>query len=418
MRAPASSLRGDTARVAVGLAFFGFSTYVFTAVVLRALGPEQFADFNLYWGLAYGLGLGAMLPFEQEVSRRTVMIVHTGGSVEQILTAAAVVAGAFAGALSVVVLPFVFHAAHGSTTKFLAVTVTTFLALGVAYVSRGGLSGRQLFGRYSGQLFAEGGGRLLFVGACVAVGVSSPWSYAAIVPSALVVAVALTARWQLRFERTTWPLVRELATSVAPLLVASIVSLTLANFGPVAIRYVQDAPDPAHDGSFLAAAFIARLPIFAFAAVQAVLMPRLTRSVLNRDAADFRRALGRVLVPTLGLGLLAVAAVAAVGPVMLRLLAGPQYDLPRFDMVLLTGAYALYLLTLVLQPAAVALLRHRASAVVWVLGAATFGVAWLLPTQASTAVSIAIGVASLTVSAGLTVVVWRALASTLPRHVS
>ena len=80
-------------------------------------------------------------------------------------------------------------------------------------------------------------------------------------------------------------------------------------------------------------------------------------------------------------------------------------------MTLLAAAYACYLLTLVLQPAAVALGRHRASAMVWVIGALTFPVAWVLPTDASTAVSIAIATVSLTVAAGLGAVVWRGLDS-------
>ena len=404
-----TALRGGTVTVAIGLGFFGLSTYVLTAVVLRALGPEQFADFNLFWGLAYGIGLGAMLPFEQEVSRRTATAVHTDGKVGQILSAGAIVAVALAVVLSVAVLPFVLHSGRDEAGMLWLVTICSFVALGIAYVSRGALSGRTSFGRYSAQLIAEGVVRLLLVAVCVAVGVVSPWGFAVVVPLALTVAVALTWRRDERLVRTSLALVRDLASSMAPLLVASLLSFSLVNLGPVAIRYVQDVPDAALDGSYLAAAFIARLPIFAFAAVQAVLMPRLARSVVKNDAADFRGTVLRVLVPTVGLGLLGVGLVAVAGPWLLGLLAGPQYDLPRGDMILLTAAYACYLLTLVLQPAAVALGRHRASAMVWVLGALTFPVAWVLPTDASTAVSIAIAVVSLSVAAGLGAVVWRGL---------
>lgn len=411
-----SALQAGTVKVGIGLAFFGVSTYAFTAIVLRALGPQLFADFNVYWGLAYGLGLGAMLPFEQEVSRRTAIVVHSHGSVDRTLTAASLVAVGFAGLLALAVLPFVVRGGQDHALTLWLVTVATFVVLGIAYVSRGGLSGQSSFGRYSAQLVAEGGVRLGLVVACAVLAVTSPWTYAAVVPAALLVAVALTLRWEPYVERAVWPLVGQVATSVAPLMVASIISLTLVNFGPVAIRYVQNSPDPALDGSYLAAAFIARLPIFAFAAVQAVLLPRLTRSVVGGDAADFRRALTKVLLPTLGLGLFAVVGVAAIGPWLLRLLAGSQYALPRFDMVLLTAAYGCYLVTLVLQPAAVALAQHRASAVVWLMGALTFGIAWLLPTQASTAVSTAIAVVSVTVSAGLAWVVSRGLSARMSQR--
>ncbi|GAA2153176.1 hypothetical protein GCM10009826_12140 [Humibacillus xanthopallidus] len=413
-----NALRSGTVTVALGLGFFGLSTYVFTAIVLRALGPERFADFNLFWGLAYGIGLGAMLPFEQEVSRRTATAVHTDGRVGRILTAGATVAMAFSAVLGVLVLPFVIHASGGATGVLWLVTTCSFVALGIAYVSRGALSGQSAFGRYSAQLVAEGAVRLLLVGLCVAIGLVNPWGYAAVVPVALTVAVAVTWRRDERLVRTSRSLVRDVALSMAPLVVASLISLTLVNLGPVAIRYVQEVPDPTHDGSYLAAAFIARLPIFAFAAVQAVLMPRLARAVVRNDPADFRATVLRVLAPTVGLGLLGVIAVAVAGPWLLGLLAGPQYDLPRVDMVLLTAAYACYLLTLVLQPSAVALGEHRASAVVWVVGALTFSIAWVLPTQASTAVSIAIATVSVTVSAGLAWVVGRGLSSRFAQRTS
>jgi hypothetical protein len=80
-------------------------------------------------------------------------------------------------------------------------------------------------------------------------------------------------------------------------------------------------------------------------------------------------------------------------------------------MVLLTAAYACYLLTLVLQPAAVSLGRHRASAMVWVVGALAFALAWLLPTGPSTAVSLAVMAVSATVSGGLAWVVSRAVSA-------
>jgi O-antigen/teichoic acid export membrane protein len=414
--AAAAALRGGTVRVAIGLGFFGLSTYVFTAVVLRSLGPAQFADFNLFWGLAYGLGLGAMLPFEQEVSRRTATAVHTGGHVGPVLSAAVVVSTAFAVTLALLALPFVLTSGHAGAGTLWVITLFAFLALGVAYVSRGALSGRGSFGRYSGQLVAEGSARLVLVGICVAVGIASTGGYAAIVPVALAVAVVLTWPRHARPERTSLPVVRNMAAMMAPLLVASIISMTLVNLGPVAIRYVQDSRNPSHDGSYLAAAFIARLPIFAFAAIQAVLMPRLARSVAQRDAAGFRGTVLRVLALTAALGVLAVAGVAVAGPWLLDVLGGPQYHLGRLDMVLLTVGFACYLLTLVLQPAAVALGRHRASAVIWVVGAMTFVLAWLLPTDASTAVSLAVAVVSLTVSAGLAALVWRALATDFPQR--
>lgn len=409
----ASPLRTGTIQIAVGLAFFGLATYVFTALVLRALGPAAFADFNIFWGLAYGVGLGAMMPFEQEMSRRTATALHHGQPAGPILGAGLASSLAFSAVLGLAVVPFALHSVHGGTGAFWSVTAAAFVALGSAYVTRGSLSGAGQFRAYSGQLIAEGVARLAAVGLLIVLGASSPWAFAAVVPVALVVAVTATWRgdWSLM-----WPsrrLAGSMAWSTAPLVVSSMLSLTLVNLGPVAVRYVEDVAQPTRDGSYLAAAFIARLPIFAFAAVQAVLIPRLTRAVVRRDSGDFRRSVIRVLSVTVALGAAAVAGVALIGPWLLGLLAGPQYDLPTADMVMLTAALSCYLVTLVMQPAAVALGRHRSTSLVWLFGAATFGVAWLLPTKPTTAVSAGIAVASLTVSAGLAVVVARALGSQL-----
>lgn len=404
---PSSTLRTGTVQVATGLAFFGLSTYVFTALVLRALGPGEFADFNFFWGLAYGLGLGAMMPFEQEVSRRTVTAVHLGERTSPIFSAGVLASGTFSAVLALVIIPFVLRSGHGDLGVLWSVTVASFVALGIAYVSRGSLSGRGAFHVYSGQLVAEGVGRLLAVAALFLVGASAPGAFAAVVPVALVVAVAVTWRRDWRIAVPPRGLARALAGSTAPLIVSSMVSLTLVNLGPVAVRYVESVADPTRDGSYLAAAFIARLPIFAFAAVQAVLIPRLTRSVVRGDSVDFRRSLTRVLLVTLALGALATGGVALAGPWLLSVLAGSRYHLPVGDMVLLTAALGCYLVTLVLQPAAVALGRHRSTSAAWLLGGATFGLAWLLPGAPTTAVSLAIGLVSLVVSAGLALIVGR-----------
>ena len=74
-------------------------------------------------------------------------------------------------------------------------------------------------------------------------------------------------------------------------------------------------------------------------------------------------------------------------------------------MVLLTAAIAIYLLTLVLQPASVALGRHRQTSIVWLVGAAAFGLTWVLPGGPVRAVSGGIAASSLVVVVGLALVI-------------
>ena len=326
-----SALRGGAAKVALGLGFFGVSTYVFTAVVLRALGPQQFADFNLFWGLAYGLGLGAMLPFEQEVSRRVATARHTDGQVGAIAQRWASLACAFSLFSLLAVLPFVLHTGRDERRCTLArhhlLLPGARLGLRVARCTlradtRWPLQRVSWWPREGPS--ASGGVSVL------------RWGRLPVVvrrcrPSALAAGVAITWRRDERLVRTSLQsLMRDVATAMAPLLVASLISLTLVNLGPVAIRYVEDCtatgarrqlPGGGVHRPF-ADLCLCGGPGRADAAASAERSSR-------RDAADFKGHGAPRLVPTVGLGLPGSCASPLRGPWLLRLLAGSQYDLPR-----------------------------------------------------------------------------------------
>ena len=138
-----SALRGGAVTVALGLGFFGVSTYVFTAVVLRALGPAAVR------GLQPLLGSGlrprprgdAALRAGSESPHRHGR--HTDGRVGQILSAGAIVACALVrGPRCWRSCPSCSTSGRTSAGTLWLVTICSFLALGFAYVSRGALSGR------------------------------------------------------------------------------------------------------------------------------------------------------------------------------------------------------------------------------------------------------------------------------------
>ena len=107
--------------------------------------------------------------------------------------------------------------------------------------------------------------------------------------------------------------------------------------------------------------------------MQAVLIPRLVRSVVARDHQDFRRGLLIVLAPTVAIGVLGMVAWLVAGPPLLHIVAGSEYDLPRADMALLALAVAMYLVCIVLQSAALALSEHVAMMYCWLVGGLVFG---------------------------------------------
>ncbi len=411
MTAAPTSFRRGTLLVALGVGAFGLANYLFLAGTTRLLGPAAFADFNVFWGLVYGLGLGLCLPFEQEVSRRVSLARGSGADPAPVLRAAYRTTAIGTALLAVLTVPLaMLYADSSDVPRVVLLCTVAYLALAMAYVSRGGLSGEARFGRYATQFGIEGLVRVLVV-VLVAVGVvaAQVTIFALAVPAALLAGVLLTSTVVVR-GRPVLPM-GEFARSLAPIVVSSMVVQSLINLGPVTINLVTEASQKSLAGSFLAAAVVTRAPILAFSAVQAVLIPRLVRSVVARDHRDFRRGLVTVLVPTLAIGILGMLAWLLAGPPLLRLLAGDEYDLPRSDMALLAMAVALYLVCIVLQSAALALSRHVATMCSWLIGGAVFGLlVVVLPLRPTWTVAVAMVGAFTAAAIALGVVVRRAMA--------
>ena len=411
MTAAPTSFRRGTALVAIGVAAFGLANYLFLAATTRFLGPAGFADFNVVWGLVYGLGLGLCLPFEQEVSRRVSLARGAGADSAPTLRAAYRTTALGSVLLGVVTVPLaMLYADSGDVQRVVILCSISYLALAMASVSRGSLSGSARFGRYATQLGIEGLLRVLVV-VLVAVGLVSATVtvFALAVPVALVTGALLTSKVVVH-GRPVLPL-GEFVRSLGPIVVSSMVVQSLINLGPVTINLVTDESQKALAGSFLAAAVVTRAPILAFSAVQAVLIPRLVRSVVARNHRDFRRGLFIVLAPTVAIGLLGMLTWVVAGPPLLHLLAGGEYDLPRADMALLAMAVALYLVCIVLQSAALALSQHVAMMCGWLVGGAVFGVlVVLLPLEPRARVAWAMVGAFAAAGAALALVVRRAMA--------
>lgn len=412
-RGSAMSLRKGSLTIAVGLAFFAGATYVFTGVTTRALGPVGFSEFSVFWGLVYGVGLGVALPFEQETSRRVAELSGRGDDAEPVFATAVRAAGlltAVAAVLVVVPLAIVLSRGSGHAVVLAVTSVAALAGLSAAYVTRGALSGSRHFRTYAVQVGMEGLLRIVGAGVLAVLAVRSPWPYAALVSVALILAVLLTGWhwWRGARRVATHDLSPYLAALVA-IVIASTIAQCLVNFGPVVVHLLDKDRSGAAAGSFLAAALIARTPTFAFAAVQAVLIPRLVEAVVRRDAADYRRILATVLAGVTALSLVAVALCAAAGPWLMHLLAGPGYDLPRTDIVLLAVSTGVYLMTLALQPAAVAVSQHRRTAIVWIVAAMVFVALCLLPVGPVRAVNVAMVGSMTTAAVGLWAIIMRAV---------
>ena len=405
----------SAATVGAGLILLAISASVFLVVAARATGPEQFAGLAVLWTLVYTVGIGLFLPFEQEVARAVADRATRGDGARPVVTRAALAAGCVFLVGAAVLAPLspwmVATLFDGSWTMAVALMLAC-LGLAAQYLQRGALSGSGAFGSYATQLGVEGVLRLAGCIALLAIGVGVPGPYALLLAAAPLLSVAAVAHPFARVSLEPGPAAswRELSSNLGWLLAASLAAQGLANLATVAVKLLADAGEAAAAGHFLAGFTVARLPLLVFAAVQAVLLPSLTRNLAEGAHGRFHRQLRLVLWVTAALGVVGVVGSLVLGPEVLELLFGPEFDIDRLDLAALSLGTAIYMLALVLQPAVIALDRHRVNALAWSAGLGTFLACLALPLNTFLRVEVALALGSLTVVGVLAVPVLRHLA--------
>jgi O-antigen/teichoic acid export membrane protein len=162
--------------------------------------------------------------------------------------------------------------------------------------------------------------------------------------------------------------VGEVAQHLGLLLGTAAVSGAMVNSGPVLVELLGGGSGP-DAAVFLAVLVVARVPLFVFAAVQAVVIPSLATARVA-GAAAYRRVLLRLYGVV---GLLALAGVLVfglAGPELVRLSFGPGYDAGRDVALLLSLGAGAFMLATFSGQALVAAARHRDALLGWVVGAA------------------------------------------------
>ena len=156
----------------------------------------------------------------------------------------------------------------------------------------------------------------------------------------------------------------------------------MANLAPVIVTGLSGT-DPAQATGFAAAVVLTRVPLLLMGPIQALILPRLTLA-----AGEGRRVTSAVTPvwasrSSAGLAVLAVAGVALLGHWAVGLLVGAASDTASTTvLILLTVSAMLQMAVQFLQPALVAVRRHRALVIAWVSGGVVFGLAFLVPIAA------------------------------------
>lgn len=352
--------------MAAGTVAIGLSGFVFLSVVGRGrMDPATAAALASVFLLSNVLGPGVFVAVEQETSRRVSR--RPGGGSSGTGPATAVLGALTLAVLAVageVVLEPVFR---GDVGLVLALAVCV-VGSTVVFHGRGVLGGQRRFRRYGVGLLVDAGVRITGVAVLTLAGTTSGVAFALAWCAGPGVAALTT--------RPRGPAgggdSRGVPAAVGSLLVASLVSMAVANLSPVLVAAALPA-EPSRAFAFACALVLTRAPLLFIGPIQAMLLPGLVTAAARGDTADVRRQLHRGLQIVAGLGVAAVAGAWLVGRPVLILLFGRDADLlPAAVIAALAAAAVLMVAVSVTQLSMVALGSHRLLLFGWTGGAVAF----------------------------------------------
>lgn len=357
----------------------GLSTYVFFVVAARALGPERYSSLSVLWTLVFFAAPGFLFPLEQEVSRAVSARRALGIGGGPVIRRAAALGGALAGGLALLSLalsrPLLDHLFDGRVLLLvgLVVSLPVYAAL---HLSRGALSGTGRFGAYGALLSGDGILRVVAAIAFAAVGFHSPGPYGLLIGGASAVMLVLVLSRQRGLlepgPEAPWS---ELSEALGWLLLGSVLAQAFVNASVPLVKVLADEGQDAIAGQFQAGLIITRVPLFLFQAVQASLLPKLAGYAASGQFVDFRVGLRKLIYVVVGIGALATIGAFAVGPIVLRLAFGSEFDkLGNADLGYLSLAGACFMLSTALSQALIALRGYSKVAAGWAAALVVFAI--------------------------------------------
>jgi O-antigen/teichoic acid export membrane protein len=392
-----------TFAVGAGIAIIGLTSYVFQVLAYRQLTTghatvNYSALFGL-WVVLFILAPGFFQPLEQEVGRavahRRAQGIGAAPLVKRAATIGGVIALATIIACAAAFAPLTDRVFHHNVWLFVALLIG-IVVYWATYVARGTLSGNGRFGAYGVMLSADGIVRLLATAALIGFGIRTPapYAFAVALPAGIALLVALRGQKNLLLPGPPAPYA-ELSTALGWLLLGSILTQALSYSAYLSAIALETPGDSNRVGKFAAGILVARIPILAFGAVQAALLPRLASLAGAGRKDEFRSALRRLLVIVIAVGVIGVVGSLTVGHAGGRILFGSKFTLGNRDLGLLALGSGAFIVATTLAQALLALRSYAAAALSWLIGVVAFLVAVALGHDLVLRSEIGFGVGSL-----------------------
>jgi O-antigen/teichoic acid export membrane protein len=355
---------GSVIRVAAATAAAAVCGYVVLYLAARSLGPAGFAMFAVFWG-AFGLVNGAANGLLQEATREVRLSrAPADGPRTTPMLVAVVVGTAPAWA------PAVFTASRPLSVALLSVGLAAFCLHATLL---GMLAGTGRWSHYGALMVTDAAIRVLVAAAAFLAGWGlGGFLWATVAGSvAWLLVLALSGGARSAARLSTYGGVRRYLRGAFHSTAAAAASAVLVMGFPVLLKTTSGELGAA-GGVVILAVTLTRAPLLV---PLTALQGNLVAHFADRPGARLRALLVPAAV-VLTVGMLGVLAAAALGPWLLRVAFGAQYQTSGVLLAWLTaGAVSVALLT-VTGFAAVAAAAHRAYALGWI--GATFAAALVL----------------------------------------
>jgi O-antigen/teichoic acid export membrane protein len=391
--------------LSVGIGATGLITFGYFSLASYSLGEAEYGRITLLWSAVFITVSVLYRPVEQLLSRTIADRDARGVSGGEHLRVAATIQLSLGVLFAVVALLLrgpIEDDLFGGSEALYWILIVTVLAYAASYFARGFLAGHHRFGLYGGLVLMEASSRCLFALA-VAVGISEGQTAVALGMAAAPIVSLAVVPWalgrRLRAGQAAGPepaaldaaardepaaaaepeftLAHGSGFAVAVLLIM-LSEQTFLNAGPLLVEASEGARGAALAGFTFNVLLIARAPLQLFQAVQTSILPHLTRLRASGESDPFRRSVNVTLTAIAVFAGAVALVMLAVGPLLMDLVFGGDFDYERGGLVLVSLGMGLYLAAATLNQALLAHGRAPQAAGAWVACAAAFALFLLL----------------------------------------
>lgn len=366
MRSILTLARSPRFHLLVAAAVTGLASYVYLAIVARALDLHDYAQFSFFWSFTVVISLGVFLPVEQELARRESHALDSGPRNARRVS---LVVAALAGAIATAAVVAAGSMLAGASLSLLAVGLGATAAVATfQFTLRGMLAGTGRLTRYAIVAGLDGVLRIVLPIVVILLLPATPLAFALVL--AVATLVSLTGAVGVAPGPAPRTTVVSLLSRVGRLIAGAIFVQALVNFAPI-IAYLSARPDDrTQAGVLLAAVTLGRIPIFVYQSLQAGIIPAIAGASRRGDPRAARRLFAGLASTALALGAAWTLVLSLVGPALLQLMFGAAFQMSGWSIAAVSGAMAAMLVGMVASDAAMAVGGHSTIAIVWAAAAA------------------------------------------------